>query len=165
MSLYSRELMARTMKCEQITWLTTKHEDFCHICQNTDICPNSHFLDNKQSTLRYPTLIHLCGFLIGTLWNDYHQHILSGWMLPTTPLLKKKKRKKKNQSYAWEEGDKGSQTGRRERQNLIKFNKAERIAQAVNSDSAFFFFLYNFCLLKHFYTPSFYLCLHSLKEE
>lgn len=46
-------------------------------------------------------------------------------------------KKKKSQSYAWGEADKESQTGRRERQNLIKFNKAERIAQAVNSDSAF----------------------------
>lgn len=31
-----------------------------------------------------------------------------------------------------------SQTGRRGRQNLIKFNKAERIAQALNSNPAFF---------------------------
>lgn len=34
-----------------------------------------------------------------------------------------------------------SETGRRGGQNLIKFNKAERIAQALNSNPAFFLLL------------------------
>lgn len=77
-------------------------------------------------------------------------------MPPTTPLYKK------NQTgYAWGEADNGSQTGRREGQNLIKFNKAERIAQTVTSDFCnFFFSFYNLCLLKHFHTHPF-ICVHS----
>lgn len=67
---------------------------------------------------------------------------------------------KKKKSYAWEEADKGSQTGRKERQNLIKFNKAERIAQAVNSDSAFFSFTTR-AYLNTFTPPPFIcVCIH-----
>lgn len=110
---------------------------------------------------RFLTVIHLRGYIIGTT---------VGWLSPTHSFslnalhassVKKKKRKEK---VTHEKKLTKSQTGRRERQNLIKFNKAERIAQAVNSNSAFSL-LYNFCLLKHFYTPSFYLRLHSLTEE
>lgn len=54
---------------------------------------------------------------------------------PPRQLCKKKEKKKK---VTHEKKLTKSQTGRRERQNLIKFNKAERIAQAVNSNSAFF---------------------------
>lgn len=123
-----------------------------------------HFLNYKWSTFsylthpRFLTVIHLSGILIGTLRDDYHQHILSDWMPSATPLFKKKKKKK--QSYAWEEADKESQTGRRERQNLIKFNKAERIAQAVKSDSAFFPFTTS-AYLNTFTPPPFIcVCIH-----
>lgn len=81
---------------------------------------------------------------------------------------KRREKGKKNPSHTREEADnKGRQTGRREWQNLIKFNKAERTAQALNSDPPppFFFFFYNFWLLKPFYALPFYLCLHSLTEE
>lgn len=70
---------------------------------------------------------------------------------------------KKKKGDAWEEADKGRQRGRREGQNLIKFNKAERIAQAERSDWAFLSFTTSAYL--NTFTPRPFICVRFHGEQ
>lgn len=105
-------------------------------------------------------------FLIYLCCNFDFQYFFPAWVPSPKPkiiLIKKHTNRKKRVSYSWKEADKQSQTWR---SNLIKFNRAEQIAQALNNDSSFLFFLlFNLCLLKHFYTPVLFLHLLLLREE